>query len=350
MSFVIVSTHAQQDGHPYESLENACSKCSCIEKENNKPTKFYVLNCASMNFSQILAGYPHIFDLSDKGKERFSDPMFLIRELFSKKNISDSHMDISFSGNNITFLNQLPATQVLVYFSCRHCGMKEISAEVFIDVPMIYRVDLSWNELNDLTPEIFKGRYNADAYEPIGLVELDLSHNLLETLEPRLFEHVLGLKVLNLEHNKLNLEHPSTVDALATLKNVEKLNLAHTGIGTLPVKILNDHLRQLNIYGNKFLTIPESLSLGGATLRWLNVGGNLIERIDDGNFTGMASLQTLHMSDMENLAYVHRNAFSQMTNLQSFYCRNNTKLTSIDIGSLHYPTVKMVSFFQMDCF
>lgn len=252
-------------------------------------------------------------------------------------------MDVSFSGNDITFLNQLPATDVAVYFSCRHCGIKEISAEVLIDVPMIYRFDLSWNELNDLIPEVFKGRYNADVYEPIGLIELDLSHNLLETLEPRLFEHVLELRVLNLAYNKINMEHPSTVDALATLKKVEKLNLAHTGIETLPAEILNDHLVELNIYGNKFVTIPESLSLGGAAIKWLNVGGNLIERIDDGNFTGVSSLRTLHMSDLENLEYVHPKAFSQMNSLESLFCRNNSKLTSIDIGSLHYPTIRTVS-------
>lgn len=252
-------------------------------------------------------------------------------------------MDMSFSGNDIPFLNQLPATEVTVHFSCRHCGIKEISDEVFIDVPMIYRVDLSWNELNDLIPEVFKGRYNTDTYEQIGLIELDLSHNLLEILEPLLFEHVVGLRVLNLAYNKLNFEHPSTIDALATLKNVEKLDLSHTGIETLPVKILSDHLVELNIYGNKFLTVPESLSLGGAGLKWLNVGGNLIEKIDDGNFTGMTSLRTLQISDMENLQYVHPNAFSQMTTLESLFCRNNTKLTSIDIGSLHYPTIRTVS-------
>ncbi|XP_037047571.1 leucine-rich repeat-containing protein 70-like [Bradysia coprophila] len=318
VSFITLTIHAQKDGHPYESLENACSNCTCIEKETNQPRKFYALDCVSKNFSQILAGYPPSFDLTDKG----------------------TIMDISYSGNEIPFLNQLPATEVLVYFSCRHCGIKEISAEVFIDVPMIYRVDLSWNELSDLIPEIFKGRYNRDAYEPIGLVELDLSYNLLETLEPRLFEHVKGLRVLNLEHNKLNFEHPSTIDALATLKNVEKLNLAHTGIENLPAKILNNNLVELNIYGNKFLTVPESLSLGGVALKWLNVGGNLIEEIDDGNFTGMTSLRTLHMSDMEHLEYVHRDAFSQMTTLESLFCRNNTKLTSIDIGSLHYPTIR----------
>lgn len=252
-------------------------------------------------------------------------------------------MDVSFSGNNITFLNQLPATEVLVHFSCRHCGIKEISAAVFIDVPFIYKVDLSWNELNDLRPEAFKGRYNTVVYEPIGLVELDLSHNLFETLEHGLFEHVHGLKVLNLAHNLLNLEHLPTIAALASLKNIEKLNLAHTGIETIPIEILNEHLIELNIYGNKFLTVPESLGHAGAALKWLNIGGNGIKEIFDGSFSGMDSLKCLVMSDMESLEIIHSNTFSHLTVLESLHCCNNTNLTSINIGGLNASTLRTVS-------
>lgn len=66
-SFIILATHAQKDIHPYESVENACGKCTCIQKEDNLPAKFYVLNCISKNFSQILAGYPPLFDLNGTG-------------------------------------------------------------------------------------------------------------------------------------------------------------------------------------------------------------------------------------------------------------------------------------------
>lgn len=252
-------------------------------------------------------------------------------------------MDISFSGNNITFLNQLPATEALVYFSCRHCGIKEISANVFIDVPFIYKVDLSWNELNDLIPEAFKGRHDAKEYEQIGLVELDLSHNLLETLENKLFEHVHGLRILNLDYNQLKFEHTSTKGALASLKRIEKLSLAFTGIETFPVEILSEHLIELNIYGNKFLTIPESLAHPGGALKWLNIGGNSIKEIYDGSFSGMNSLKCLVMSDMQSLEIIHENTFAHLTALESLYCSNNTNLSSLNIGSLNSLTLRTVS-------
>lgn len=250
---------------------------------------------------------------------------------------------MSFSGNNITFLNQLPATEVLVYFSCRHCGITEISAEVFIDVPSVYKVDLSWNELNDLRPETFKGRYATDAYEPIGIVELDLSHNLLVTLEHGLFEHLQALKVLSLDYNQLNVEHPSTKAALASLKSIEKLNLAHTGIETFPAEILTEHLIEVNIYGNKLLVVPESLALAGGALKWLNIGGNSIKELLEESFSGMKSLKRLHMSDMESLEIIHPQTFSHLTALEMLHCRNNANLTSINIGSLNYSTLRTVS-------
>lgn len=254
-------------------------------------------------------------------------------------------MDISFSGNNIPFLNQLPATEVLVYFSCRHCGIKEIAAEVFIDVPLIYKVDLSWNELNELTPETFKGRYNTEVYEPIGLVELDLGHNSFETLDHKLFEHVQGLRTLNLEHNQLNMEHTSTIAALASLKNLQKLNLANNGMETLPEDIFARHLIELNIYGNKFLKVPDSLAKAGGALKRLNVGGNLIKEIYEKSFAGMSSLRSLLMSDIQSLEIIHQNTFSHLTALESLYCSNNTNLTSINIGNLNSSTLTTVSIF-----
>lgn len=251
-------------------------------------------------------------------------------------------MDLSFSGNNITVLNQLPATEVLVYFSCRHCGIQKISAEVFIDVPSIYKVDLSWNELNDLLPDIFKGRYNNKVYELTGLVELDLSHNLLETLEHGSFEHVQGLKQLNLDYNQLNLDHLPTLGALASLKYVEKLSLAHTGIEILPDEILHEHLIELNVYGNKFLTVPDSLATAGGALRWLNIGGNSIGEISDESFSGMTSLKYLLMSDMHSLEIIQENTFLPLTALESLYCANNTNVTSINVGSLSATTLTTV--------
>ncbi|KAJ6638216.1 Toll-like receptor Tollo [Pseudolycoriella hygida] len=315
-SFLILPTYADKE-HPYEKVDNICKDCTCIEKADNQPSKFYVLNCTSRNFSQILDGYPNLFQL-DSG---------------------ETMVDVIFSGNKISFLNQLPATDALMYFSCRHCGIKEIETGVFANVPSIYKVDLSWNALNDLRPEILKGRYSPTAYEPIPLAELDLGHNSLVTLDHGSFEHVLGLKTLNLEHNQLNLEDISTMAALVKLKHLEKLNLAYTGIETLPAEILTDRLIELNLYGNKLLTVPGSLPHASA-LTTLNIGGNLIPELNEGSFKEVKLLKRLYMSDMPSLQIIHANVFSNLTALEALHCCNNTNFTSMDIGSLSFSTLR----------
>lgn len=251
---------------------------------------------------------------------------------------------MSFSGNKIAFLNQLPATEALVHFSCRHCGIKELSAKVFVDVPNIYKVDLSWNELKDLTPEIFKGPFKEKIYDPINLVELDLSHNLLETLEQNVFEYMPELRILKLSYNQLHFELDPKMTVFTTRSKLEQLNLAYTGINTLPVEILSQHLIDLNIYGNKFETVPESLAEAGGALKTLNIGGNVIKEIYDESFSGMRSLKYLHMNDMESLENIHQGAFTHLTALESLYCFNNINITSINIGSLHSSkNLKIVS-------
>lgn len=69
-SCMILVAYAQTDAHPYQTVDNACSKCECIDKQDTQPSKFYVLDCISRNFNQILPEYPSFFDLSDKGDAR----------------------------------------------------------------------------------------------------------------------------------------------------------------------------------------------------------------------------------------------------------------------------------------
>lgn len=161
----------------------------------------------------------------------------------------ETRLDMSFSHNNITYLNQLPATNAVVSFSCRHCGIYKISTAAFVAVPNIFKIDLSWNELNNdiMRADIFRGQHNDLLYEPIGLVELDLSYNLLDILEIDLFEHLPGLRILKLTHNPLNFGHASTVGALASLKYIEKLDLAYTGIDVILVTYVKKTLNYLNL-------------------------------------------------------------------------------------------------------
>lgn len=92
-----------------------------------------------------------------------------------------------------------------------------------MDVPNIKRLDLSWNEITseELTPDVFRGPYRATHYEPIALVDLDLSHNKLKSLDRKLFEHTPNITKLNLSYNQFNVLDTSTATAIASARNLE---------------------------------------------------------------------------------------------------------------------------------
>lgn len=133
----------------------------------------------------------------------------------------------SFSGNSIEILQQLPSTNATLSFSCRHCGIKDLQAPTFMDVPNIVALDLAYNDIttDELTPDVFRGPYRMTSYEPIALIELDLSHNKLHSLDRRVFEHTPNITKLNLSWNNFNvLDNPTTMAlASATLLQVSQL-------------------------------------------------------------------------------------------------------------------------------
>lgn len=133
----------------------------------------------------------------------------------------------SFSYNNIEILQQLPATDAQLTFSCRHCGIKYLQEPTFIDVPNIRRLDLSWNEITSdvLTPGIFRSPFDVTHYEPIELVDLDLSHNKLHTLDKKIFEHTPNLTKLNLSYNNLKVLNDPTIMALSSVTGLQVGNL-----------------------------------------------------------------------------------------------------------------------------
>lgn len=137
--------------------------------------------------------------------------------------LTDNVILASFSGNTIDILQQLPSTNATLSFACRHCGIKHLQAPTFMDVPNIVSLDLAYNEItnDELTPDVFRGPYHITSYEPIALVELDLSHNKLTSLDRRIFEHTPNITKLNLSWNSFNvLDNPTTM-ALASATRLQ---------------------------------------------------------------------------------------------------------------------------------
>lgn len=312
---VAVTVTAQHEDIPYQNVENICETCVCLSYENTKP-KHYQLSCATKNFQHILAKWPNEFGFDHNGVDIVA----------------------IFSGNTIETLQQLPATNASLYFSCRHCGIKYLQAPLFYDTPNIIRLDLSWNNIvsDELSALVFRGPFRNKLYEPIGLQELDLSHNQLTILEKNLFEHTPKLKKLSLSHNQLEPLNTTALKALVTLKSLISLDLSYAGLKTVPADLFEgfDYLETLNLAGNYLLEPPSDLSVLGQTLLNLNLAGNIFELLNGEDLIGLNKLQHLNISDMSTLRTIEERTFAPLYALEYLYCSHNVALEKFDLESL----------------
>lgn len=66
------------------------------------------------------------------------------------------------------------------------------------------------------------------------------------------------------------------------------LDLSKTDIDVVPLETFRGlvNLKQLDLSGNKFVTVPESLSLVGSTLQYLTFNNNPLVELTDDSFLG----------------------------------------------------------------
>lgn len=258
---------------------------------------------------------------------------------------------ISYDENDFKSLNQIAATDAKVVFSCSQCNLEDIETAAFIDVPNIFRLNLSWNKLSadSLRPDIFRGHYSEKSYEPLNLFELDLAGNQIKTLQRNLFEHTKSLKWLSLAFNTLDLTDMATVAALGSLETIEYLDLSNSNLSILPAELFNEtmhSIRELHVSGNRFTTVPMTLALLGGSLQNLYIGLNLITVISNGSFKGLSQLTHLFINEMTELKEIEANAFAPLLSLAVLNCSRNLNLTKFHLPGLDKAQhLKVVSFF-----
>lgn len=140
----------------------------------------------------------------------------------------------------------------------------------------------------EIHADVFRGRYNNKEYEPISLQQLDISHNQIESLSAKVFEHTPNLTRLNLNDNPLKIIDIQTAVAISSLIKLSALNLANTEIETFDDRMVSrlKKLRQLDLSNNNMKTVPGALGFLGQNLEVLKLGGNPIEHFYDESFMG----------------------------------------------------------------
>lgn len=98
-----------------------------------------------------------------------------------------------------------------------------------------------------------------------------------------------------------------------------------------------EHMSQLSelfLSGNKFITVPDSISTVGSSLKYLRLNENPIEVIDVESFIGLSKLTKLNISALPNLTAIKADSFKHLVSLEVLHCRSNPKLSSFDMENL----------------
>ncbi|MEQ2184667.1 hypothetical protein GOODEAATRI_010383 [Goodea atripinnis] len=184
------------------------------------------------------------------------------------------------------------------------------------------------------------------------LEEVDLSENLIATLEPNAFAALLNLKVLKLRGNQLKLV---PMGAFAKLGNLTSLDLSENKMVILLDYTFQDmrNLKQLEVGDNDLVYISHKVrllgledltiercnltSISGQTLSYLHSLVTLhlrhlsITALEDQNFRKLTNLRGLDIDHWPYLEYISTLSF-QGLDLHWLFI-TNTNITSVPSGS-----------------
>ncbi|XP_021183315.1 phospholipase A2 inhibitor beta [Helicoverpa armigera] len=270
------------------------------------------LNCSRRNIDEIPEKWPEKINSVDK----------------------DGHVLITFFNNTISNVSQLPAVPgKRVAISFKSNEVVDIEDDAFSNIDGLVYLDLSNNYISGevLRSEIFQGRYLDGKYANIALETLNLGHNDIHSLDRYLFQYTPNLTRLYLNNNPIEILDHVTILALASATNLQVLDLAKTDIDSIPLDAFKglSKLQQIDLSDNRFVTVPESLSLVGNSLKYLTFNNNPIVELNDDSFVGLTNLIELEVGENDYLDEVKRSTFSPLKNLRVLHLCHNRNLRYI---------------------
>ncbi|XP_031606219.2 transforming growth factor beta activator LRRC32 [Oreochromis aureus] len=155
---------------------------------------------------------------------------------------------------------------------------------------VVQMLDLSRNQVQNLTRETLAHHTN--------LRHLNLHSNKIHFIEPRLFEGMNDLKILDLSKNHLNVFAHSKTN-IGPLKAVESLDLSSNGLYTgMSDYFLSDSPRLVNLSlnSNSITEVAKDTFSGSLSLRKISLHNNIILKIEDGAFDILSHLTELDLS------------------------------------------------------
>lgn len=246
-------------------------------------------------------------------------------------------IEAKFDSNEYMELAQFPELS-LSRLSYRGNGILFIQKAAFKFLKKLEYLDLSENGLTheSINENIFEGQFNEEDYEPIPLKTLKLGYNKIISIDKDAFNHLSHLEILELNNNPLKVIDHQTAIAITTLRKLKILNLAETGLASVPSGFFHAllALKMLILAGNQFTTLPEELQ-HAIHLEYLNFNNNPTKSLDANSFQGLSQLKHLNVSSMHLLERITANTFTPLTSMTHLWCSFNPLLKEIHPGAFN---------------
>ncbi|EDW72264.2 uncharacterized protein Dwil_GK20808, isoform C [Drosophila willistoni] len=247
---------------------------------------------------------------------------------------------LSLANNKLVQLAALPSRSLRT-LDLSNCSVQLLSSHFIEALPNLEALNLSRNtelqfgsEDGDLIMayelrKLEASHCNMNQIDLSGLPllsEVDLSGNLLRSVDAYTFQNNTLLEVINLSENFLR---QIGSDAFANLKRLKQLNLAYNEIARLDRNVIrnNDVLVELNLSRN---VIQKFTRIVSNSVRVINMSWCEITSIDSSSLTSLSAIQKLDLS---------HNLISDIPNLM----RSET-LQSLNLGNCRLSTIRNNTF------
>lgn len=275
-------------------------------------------------------------------------PYLVVNELYQDANFVDISSDnqtlydiyyLNMTGLPIENVHSILPNSSVKVLDLTNTMIMDITNEAFKNLQQMVELKLSYNLLDGLSPDLFKGlQLDGKDYPLRSLKILRLDHNRLHTIHNDAFQHIeQTIEELYLQNNPLKIIDLSTLQAIHGILNLRVLDLSSTDIITLPADFLHTPGKLEELYlSNNLITNVTCLGLGMAhVLKRLTLSGNPIVNItEETAFPEVPTLEFLHMCKMPELEVIGDHALCALTGLKELHMAYNPKLHSISESAL----------------
>ncbi|NWU88667.1 TSK protein, partial [Upupa epops] len=215
--------------------------------------------------------------------------------------LDTSYLDLS--SNKLETINESmltgPGYTTLVSLDLSYNHIARISSTTFSRLRYLESLDLSHNAL-EVLPE--------DSFSSSPLSDVDLSNNKLLAVAMDVFASKSQGKALNVDLSN-NLLSTVTRGSEKSIPNIQNLNLS----------------------GNRLQAVP---NLQGIPLRYLNLDGNPLVKLEKGDFMGLKDLIHLSLSGLRGFRELAAHSFKDLPALQVLDLSNNPNLKSLSAEAI----------------